>query len=137
MNATPIGISTSLDRAGDRPADDPKQRNAGGAARLTAQVIALGELPECASAGNEQILGPVDNPLHGVKARLQVSVGEVSVTVGELLGTREHTVLVLDRGLDHPVDVLLEGRVIARGQLVAVDDRFGVRITELPFALLP
>ena len=137
MNATPRGIPTPLDRSGERPADDPKQRNAGGAARPTAQVIALGELPECVSKGGEPILGPVDNPLHCVKARLQVSVGEVSITVGELLGTREHAVLVLDRGLDQPVDVLLEGRVIARGQLVAVDERFGVRITELPFALAP
>ena len=84
MNATPRGIPTPLDRSGERPADDPKQRNAGGAARPTAQVIALGELPECVSKGGEPILGPVDNPLRCVKARLQVSVGEVSITVGEL-----------------------------------------------------
>ena len=75
------------------------------------------------------------HPLHQVKARLLVSVGEVTVTVGELMAAKEHQVLRLDRTLEHPVDLLLEGQVVARGQLVAVDDHFAVRITELPIAL--
>jgi flagellar motor switch protein FliN/FliY len=37
--------------------------------------------------------------------------------------------------VDQPVDVLLEGQVVARGVLVAVDDHFGIRITELPLSL--
>ncbi len=75
------------------------------------------------------------NPLHGVKARLQVCVGEATLTVGELLAARENQVISLDRHVDHPVDLMLEGKVIARGELVAVDDQFGIRITELPVAL--
>jgi flagellar motor switch protein FliN/FliY len=64
-------------------------------------------------------------------------VGTVEMTVGELLGAKEHQVLRLDAAVDQPVDVLLEGQVVARGVLVAVDDRFGVRITELPRPLTP
>lgn len=75
------------------------------------------------------------NPLHAVKVQLQVCVGQASMTVGQLLGAREHEVLALDRNVEQPVDLLLEGRVVARGQLVAVDGRFGVRITELPLPL--
>jgi len=75
------------------------------------------------------------NPLHQVKARLQVCVGEATLTVGELLCAREQQVIRLDRHIDQPVDLLLEGKVIARGELVAVDDQFGIRITELPVAL--
>lgn len=75
------------------------------------------------------------NPLHQIKARLTVCVGEVAITVGDLLAAREQQVLRLDREVDAPVDVMLEGQLIARGTLVAVDDHFGVRITELPMPL--
>lgn len=107
---------------------------AAGLPRATAHVIALGELPDAAESG-EHVLAGLPNPLHQVKVRLQVSVGEVGVTIGELLAAQQHQVFVLDRGVDQPVDVFLEGRVVARGQLVAVDDRFAVRITQLPIPL--
>ncbi|MFE1574352.1 FliM/FliN family flagellar motor switch protein [Comamonas odontotermitis] len=55
--------------------------------------------------------------------------------MGELLAAKEHQVLVLDRDVEHPVDLILEGQVIARGQLVAVDGQFAVRLTELPVPL--
>ena len=77
------------------------------------------------------------NPLHQIKTRLQVCVGNAVITVGELMALRERQVLTLDQGVDAPVDILLEGRVIARGQLVAVDDQFAVRISELPLLLKP
>ena len=77
------------------------------------------------------------NPLHQIRTRLQVCIGDIHLTVGELMAAREHQVLVLDRQLAQPVDVMLEGRVVARGELVAVDDQFAVRITELPLPLTP
>ena len=77
------------------------------------------------------------NPLHGIRTRLTVVLGSVELTVGELLGAKEQQVLRLDRGLDQPVDVMLDGQVVARGVLVAVGDDFGVRITELPRPLTP
>ncbi len=77
------------------------------------------------------------NPLHQIKTQLQVCIGDIRLTVGELMAAREHQVLVLDRQLTQPVDVMLEGRVVARGELVAVDEQFAVRITELPLPLKP
>jgi flagellar motor switch protein FliN/FliY len=102
------------------------------AARL--QPVALDEtLPGAQAAG--AALAAAVHPLHAVKVQLQVCVGQAQMTVGQLLGAREHQVLALDRDVDQPVDLLLEGRVVARGQLVAVDGRFGVRISELPLPL--
>jgi len=75
------------------------------------------------------------NPLHNIKTRLTICVGTAEVSVGELLGAREQQVLRLDQTIDQAVDILLEGQVVARGVLVAVDDYFGVRITELPLTL--
>ena len=104
----------------------------------TAQVISLSDLHgDPAHRGPTPAATVLDdvNPLHSVRARLQVRVGEVELSVGELLAAKEHQVLVLDRSLDQPVDLLLEGKVVARGQLVAVDGCFAVRITELPVSL--
>ena len=75
------------------------------------------------------------NPLQQVKVTLQVCVGAATLTVGELLNAQAQQVLVLDTGLAQPVDLLLEGQVVARGQLVAVGDQFAVRLVELPVPL--
>lgn len=78
---------------------------------------------------------PSLNPLRKVKASLQVCVGSASVTVGELLDAKAQQVLVLDRSVSQPVDLILEGQVVARGQLVAVGNQFAVRLMELPVSL--
>lgn len=75
------------------------------------------------------------HPLHAVRVKLRVCVGEAEMSIGELLGARESEVLVLHRRVEQPVDLVLEGKVVARGELVAVDGCFAVRITELPLPL--
>lgn len=79
--------------------------------------------------------GNASHPIHQVKATLQVYLGSATLTVGELMSAAKNQVLVLDRTVGQPVDLLLEGQVVARGQLVAVDEHFAVRITELPLPL--
>ena len=102
----------------------------------TAQVISLSELQgEALQPEPPARLLENENPLHSVRARLQVCVGQVEVSLGELMGAREHQVLVLDRAVEHPVDLLLEGKTVARGELMAVDGKFALRITELPVSL--
>jgi flagellar motor switch protein FliN/FliY len=107
-----------------------------GADAVTAQIISLSEMHTSASLHSAEAVTSTDrngpNPLHHVKATLTVSVGSVVMTVGELLNAKVEQVICLDSGVDDPVDLLIEGNVVARGQLVAVDDRFGVRITQLP-----
>jgi len=82
-------------------------------------------------------LGVGLHPLLGVRARVEVRVGGFDVTVGELARAPVGAVFTLDRGFDDPVDVIVEGSVVARGQLVAVDDCFAVRLTEVPPPLVP
>lgn len=75
------------------------------------------------------------NPIHSVKATLSVRVGEVELTVGDLINAKSAQVFALNRKVDEPVDLMLEGSVVARGELVAVGDHFGIRVTELPLDL--
>ena len=72
--------------------------------------------------------------LDKVPVTLSVAVGRIETTVGELLALQEASVLKIDRRADTPIDVVLNGQVIARGQLVAVDDNFGIRITDVASA---
>jgi flagellar motor switch protein FliN/FliY len=58
-------------------------------------------------------------------------VGSCELTVRELFELQANSVVPLDKATKEPVDVLLDNKVIARGHLVAVDDSFGVRITEI------
>ncbi|QJW85530.1 flagellar motor switch protein [Ramlibacter terrae] len=102
-------------------------------AQRRAQPLAFEDLSEGAAAGAPLLASP--HPLHGVKIRLEVCVGAAGMTLGELIAARQNEVLTLDRRVEQPVDLLLEGRVVARGQLVAVDGAFAVRITELPLPL--
>jgi flagellar motor switch protein FliN/FliY len=93
------------------------------------------ELEEFAPAPAGGLLLAAAHPLHGLQVQLQVCIGTGVMTLGDLLAARENQVLALDRTLAEPVDLLLEGKVVARGQLVAVEDAFAVRITELPLPL--
>jgi flagellar motor switch protein FliN/FliY len=88
------------------------------------------------AVGSGPALEPTSNPLLQVRATVQVLLGEASLTVGELATARAGQVLALDRPVDGLVDLVLNGHVVARGQLVAVDDHFAVRLTETPPPLL-
>lgn len=99
-----------------------------------AQVIELSELHEDTRSQGAPLVTDV-NPLHNVKTRLQVCVGDVVLTVGQLLAAKEHQVLRLNRQVEQPVELLLEGAVVARGQLLAVDGHFAIRISDLPVSL--
>lgn len=97
------------------------------------QVIEPPELHPNGKEGASILSGNLD-VIKNVKVRLTIRVGETTVSVGELMHMKEEHVLKLDSTVDAPVDVLLDNNVVARGQLVAVDDNFGVRITEFPKA---
>ncbi|MBW8760148.1 MAG: FliM/FliN family flagellar motor switch protein [Burkholderiales bacterium] len=67
----------------------------------------------------------------GVRATVTVVAGAASASIGELLALKDGAVLPLDRAVEAPFDVVLDGAVLARGHLVAVGDHFGLRITEV------
>lgn len=66
-----------------------------------------------------------------VRVALKARLGDVTVTVEELLALRNGSVLKLDRTMSELVDLYLNDAVVARGEIVAVDDNFGVRILEI------
>jgi flagellar motor switch protein FliN len=69
--------------------------------------------------------------LHGVDMEVTVEIGRTRMTVRELLDLAPGAVLELDRAAGSPADLLVNGRLIARGEVVVIDEDFGLRITEI------
>ncbi len=74
--------------------------------------------------------------LSNVNAELTIVAGRATSKVGEILSMKEGTVLTLTSPLNAPFDVMLGETVVARGELVAVGDQFGVRIVEVAEGLV-
>lgn len=69
--------------------------------------------------------------LGDVEVVLEARLGETQLTVGELTSLEPGSLLTLDRSLADHADIYLNGKIVARGEIVAVDKNFGVRITEI------
>jgi flagellar motor switch protein FliN len=69
--------------------------------------------------------------LHGVAMEVTVELGRTRLSVRELLALAPGDVLELDRAAGSPADLLVNGRLIARGEVVVVDEDFALRVTEI------
>lgn len=69
--------------------------------------------------------------LQDIPIELTVELGRAKLTVRELAALGRDDVIELDRSASQPLDILVGGRVFARGELVVVDDRVALRVTEL------
>jgi flagellar motor switch protein FliN/FliY len=66
-----------------------------------------------------------------VPLQLTAELGTCNMSVSEVLKLGTGSIIELDRLAGGPVDLLVNNKLIARGEVVAVDENFGVRITEL------
>ncbi len=72
--------------------------------------------------------------LQNVPVELAVEIGRTRMTIGEALALGPGSVVTVGRLAGDPVDLLVNGRVIARGEVVAIDEEMGLRITEIAAA---
>jgi len=95
------------------------------------QELELGQL------GGEQAAGGGPQPrsdlrrLREVPVQVTVEVGRARMTVGETLELRPGSIVPLDRMAGEPVDLLVNCTLIARGEVVVIDEQFGLRITDV------
>ncbi|HEU5084059.1 MAG TPA: flagellar motor switch protein FliN [Acidimicrobiales bacterium] len=103
------------------PASEP------GPAEAAQQVPAFTPLVDESSAVGPR---PLDL-LHDVEMAVTVELGRTRMAVRDLLSLAPGAVVELDRAAGSPVDVLVNGKLIARGEVVVIDDDFGIRISEI------
>ena len=69
--------------------------------------------------------------LAGVSLRISVEVGSASLTLAELLSLNEGSVIELDRQANDLLDIFANGTLVAKGEVVAVEGRYGIRVIDI------
>jgi flagellar motor switch protein FliN len=87
----------------------------------------LDALPDASPAADDADLAR----LHNVPVELAVEIGRTRMTIGDTLGLGPGSIITLNRMAGEPVDLLVNGRPIARGEVVVIDEEFGLRVTEV------
>jgi flagellar motor switch protein FliN/FliY len=66
-----------------------------------------------------------------IPVTLSMELGRTRISIRELLQLKSGSVVELQKMADEPLDVLVNGTLVAKGEAVVVDDRFGVRLTDV------
>ncbi|HEY9175714.1 MAG TPA: flagellar motor switch protein FliN [Verrucomicrobiae bacterium] len=72
-----------------------------------------------------------------VPVSLTIELGSCQMPMKEVLQLNVGSVVQLDKAADSPVELSINGKLIARGEVVVIEDRFGVKITEVLGGGLP
>jgi flagellar motor switch protein FliN len=96
-----------------------------------AVFFVVGHRPVTKEPGTAPVRRPGIELLHGVAMEVTVELGRTRMSVRELLALHPGDVLELDRAAGSPADLLVNGRLIARGEVVVLDEDFALRVTEI------
>ncbi len=113
-----------------------------------ADVPETGETPPAEAVESPQIAGQAEfdelsgegemlSPEHGldvilnIPVTLSMEVGRTRMTIRELMELKRGSVVKFDRLAGEPMDVLVNGTLVAHGEVVVVNDRFGIRLIDV------
>lgn len=88
-----------------------------------------------APAGGPPLVALDSAVFNGVSVNLEAKLGSVSLSVERLLSLQTGDVVGLDSSLNDAVELYVGGALVGHGEIVAVDDSFGVRIVDISTAL--
>jgi flagellar motor switch protein FliN/FliY len=91
------------------------------------QPVQFANLQGAGAAGEQGNIGL----LMDVYMELTVELGRTRKLIREILGIGEGTIIELDKLAGEPVDILVNHKLIAKGEVVVIDENFGVRVTEI------
>lgn len=96
-------------------------------AAAAVQPVSFGQLPTGVKGGENKNL----DLLLDVEIPIAVEVGRTQLTLEEVLKLVPGSVIALDKKAEEPVDLRVNGKLVARGEVVLVDDAYGLRITQI------
>ncbi|MCK5941045.1 MAG: flagellar motor switch protein FliN [Planctomycetes bacterium] len=91
------------------------------------QPVAFGQLGQGVESGDSQNL----DLLLDVEIPISVEVGRAQMSLQEVLKLVPGSVIGLDKKAEEPVDLRVNGKLVARGEVVLVDDVYGLRVTQI------
>jgi flagellar motor switch protein FliN/FliY len=86
---------------------------------------------ETANASDSGVQGRRLDLLLDVPLDLSVELGRARMSIQDLLNLSPGSVIELDKIAGEALDILINGRLVARGEAVVVNDKFGIRISEI------
>jgi flagellar motor switch protein FliN/FliY len=90
------------------------------------------EMPEVTEDTASRSTRPANlDAILDVQVTLTLEIGRTSIPIKDLLSLNQGAVVELDRLVGQPHDVLVNGTLIAQGEVVVVDDKFGIRFTDI------
>ena len=69
--------------------------------------------------------------IRDVPLEVTVELGRTSKSIAEILDFTPGTIIELDRIAGEPIDILVNGKLVAKGEVVVIEESFGVRVTEI------
>jgi flagellar motor switch protein FliN len=95
------------------------------------EAIEYEQFEQGAQAGTASLSEPDLSRVSDIPMELSVEIGRTHMTVGETLQLTVGSVVTLEREAGQAVDLLVNGTAIARGEVVVVDEQYGLRVTEI------
>ncbi|RMF95370.1 MAG: flagellar motor switch protein FliN [Gammaproteobacteria bacterium] len=120
------------ENAGQPGTDTPEntERTGGEQQPETFQAAEFQEVDQSASKGDATIKPNLDLILD-VPVTLSLEVGRTEMSVGKLLRLTQGAVVELDRNAGEPLDVMVNGALVAHGEIVVINDKFGIRLVDV------
>ena len=87
--------------------------------------------PEFAAAASSSYLQDSLNLIHDIPVQVSVELGRTKKEISEILDFDSGTVIVLDKTAGDPVEIYVNRKLVASGEVVVIDENYGVRITAL------
>ena len=69
--------------------------------------------------------------LHNIPVTLSIEVGRASIKIRDLMRLSQGSVVELDRMAGEPLDLLVNNTVVAQGEVVLINERYGIRLTRV------
>ncbi len=91
----------------------------------------LDELHDDGKPINKDYNGPELDVILDIPVRISMEVGATQIPIRNLLQLNQGSVVELDRLAGEPLDVMVNGTLIAHGEVVMVNDKFGIRLTDV------
>ncbi|MBB2495906.1 flagellar motor switch protein FliN [Aquipseudomonas ullengensis] len=127
--------AAALAEAGDEPGQDDidaLMAQGGGAAAPAAPRVAMEEFGSGPKLGGPVSLdGPNLDVILDIPVSISMEVGSTDISIRNLLQLNQGSVVELDRLAGEPLDVLVNGTLIAHGEVVVVNEKFGIRLTDV------
>lgn len=89
------------------------------------------EFPDLGAAGSAPAAKPNIELVKDIQVTLTVELGRTDMLIQDILELTPGKVIELDRLAGEPLDIVVNGKLLAKGEVVVVDENFGIRLTQI------